>query len=86
MQQKCGSFPATESRPLSMHVCEVLWLLRTSMGLTQSQLARRIHRPRTHISRWEIDRAPNISTLFLLARGLRVSVSSILLLAEARGR
>ncbi len=82
--QSLETFQVRPRPLLSKAVCEVLYLLRVSMSLTQSQLAKRIHRPRSHVSRWEISRPPNISTLYLLARGLRVSVSSIILLAEAR--
>ncbi len=61
-----------------------LWLLRESQGLTQEQLAKRIRRPRQLVSEWEIGQPPTAESLRRLSRGLRIPVSVILRLAEAR--
>jgi transcriptional regulator with XRE-family HTH domain len=63
-----------------------LWLLRESQELTQQQLAKRIRRPRQLVSDWEVGQLPTVESLRRLSRGLRVPVSVILLLAEARER
>lgn len=61
-----------------------LWLLRSSSGLTQSQLAQRIGTSRQAVGQWEVSRQPTVENLQKLAQGLRVPVSVVLALAETR--
>ncbi|HXN71585.1 MAG TPA: helix-turn-helix transcriptional regulator [Candidatus Acidoferrales bacterium] len=61
----------------------VVWYLRVRMGLSQAQLARVLHKPRTHVCKIETNKAtPIMGTLFEYADGLGVSMRELLGLCE----
>lgn len=62
-----------------METKEVLLQLRTRQGLSQSDLAERVHVTRQAVSRWETgETVPGPDTLKLLSRLFDVSINTIL--------
>ena len=62
-----------------------LWLLRSSRGWSQRQLARRLGVPRQSVSNWEIGvKTPTLRNLRKLCKSLDISVAVLVQLAEAR--
>ena len=68
---------------MEAHFGEMLRILRTKQGLSQHQLANKLHVDRATISNWEADRRlPDVDTLSNLAKALGVDVSVLLVSAE----
>lgn len=62
-----------------MNTKDVLLELRTKMGLSQEELAEKIHVTRQAVSRWETgETVPNTDTLKLLSRLFDVSINTLL--------
>ena len=62
-----------------MEVREILKSMRESHGLTQDELAERVHVTRQAVSRWETgETQPNTDTLRLLSRAYDVSINTLL--------
>ena len=62
-----------------METREILSRLRTQKGLSQSDLAGRVHVTRQAVSRWEAgETVPNSDTLKLLSQVFDVSINTIL--------
>ena len=62
-----------------MNTQEVIYRLRTNMGLSQDELAEKVFVTRQAVSRWEIgDTVPNTETLKLLSRLFNVSINTLL--------
>lgn len=62
-----------------METRKVLTQLRTQRGLSQSELAERVHVTRQAVSRWETgETVPNSETLKILSRVFDVSINTIL--------
>ncbi len=62
-----------------METKDVLLELRTKNGLSQEELAEKIHVTRQAVSRWETgDTIPNTETLKLLSRQFDVSINTLL--------
>lgn len=60
-------------------VAMAIRMLRTRAGLSQRQLAQRMHVPRTYVSKIENEKAcPTLSSLERLAEALRVRVTDLL--------
>ena len=58
---------------------EILLELRTKHGLSQEQLAEKVHVTRQAVSRWETgETVPNTETLKLLSRLFDVSINTLL--------
>ena len=83
------SLPEQEATPSNgnghraLHVALAIRSLRHRTGLSQRQLALRMHVPRTYVSKIENDKAtPTLSSLERLARALEVSVPDLLSGAE----
>lgn len=58
---------------------DVLYQLRSKMGLSQDALAEKLHVTRQAISRWETgETTPNIDTLKQLSRFYNVSINTLL--------
>lgn len=70
-----------------METKDVIAALRTRRGLSQEQLAERLHVTRQAVSRWETGAAdPSTSNLIALAKLYGVSAEELLRRAAARGR
>ena len=68
---------------MEAHFGEMLRILRTKQGLSQHQLANKLHVDRATVSNWEADRRlPDVDTLSNLAKALGVDVSVLLVSAE----
>lgn len=64
-----------------------LWLLRSTRGLTQDELAARIPATREQVSDWEIGaKLPTVASFERVCRGLEVSPRACLRIAESRGK
>ena len=62
-----------------METKNVLFELRTKQGLTQDELAEKIHVTRQAVSRWETgETVPNTETLKLLSKLFDVSINTLL--------
>lgn len=62
-----------------MEAKDVLWKLRTRDGLSQDELAEKIHVTRQAVSRWETgETVPNTETLKLLSKLFDVSINTLL--------
>ena len=62
-----------------MNTQEVIYRLRTNMGLSQDELAEKVFVTRQAVSRWENgDTVPNTETLKLLSRLFNVSINTLL--------
>ena len=62
-----------------METKDVILSLRTKRGLSQSELAERVHVTRQAVSRWETgETTPNAETLKLLSRLFDVSINTLL--------
>ncbi len=62
-----------------METKEIIQALRTKRGLSQNELAERVHVTRQAVSRWENgETTPNIDTLKLLSRELDASINTLL--------
>ena len=58
---------------------EIIQTLRTKQGLSQNELAERIHVTRQAVSRWENgETMPNVETLKLLSKALDASINTLL--------
>lgn len=68
---------------MEAHFGEMLRILRTKQGLSQHQLANKLHVDRATISNWEADRRlPDVDTLSNLAKALGVDISVLLVSAK----
>lgn len=64
---------------IDMDTKEILLELRTKGGLSQEQLAEKVHVTRQAVSRWETgETVPNTETLKLLSRLFDVSINTLL--------
>lgn len=64
-----------------------LWLLRSTRGLTQDELAARIPATRQQVGDWEIGaKLPTVASFERVCRGLEVSPRACLRIAESRGK
>ncbi len=62
-----------------METKDVILSLRTKRGLSQSELAERVHVTRQAVSRWETgETTPNAETLKLLSKLFDVSINTLL--------
>ena len=62
-----------------MKTKEIIYELRTKNGLSQDELAEKIHVTRQAVSRWETgDTLPNTETLKLLSGLFNVSINTLL--------
>ena len=62
-----------------------LWLIRMAQGLTQTQLARKVHTTRQAVGNWETGlKSPTVESLGRLCRGLQVPVNVCVRIAEGR--
>ena len=62
-----------------MDTKEIIFKLRTKMGLSQDELAKKIFVTRQAVSRWETgETTPNIETLKLLSQLFNVSINTLL--------
>lgn len=62
-----------------MDTKEIIFTLRTKMGLSQDELANKIFVTRQAVSRWETgETTPNIETLKLLSQLFNVSINTLL--------
>ncbi|MDD6642882.1 MAG: zinc ribbon domain-containing protein [Firmicutes bacterium] len=62
-----------------METKNVLYELRTKQGLTQDELAEKVHVTRQAVSRWETgETVPNTETLKLLSKLFDVSINTLL--------
>lgn len=62
-----------------METKQILFELRTKKGLSQDELAEKIHITRQAVSRWENgDTVPNTETLKLLSKVFDVSINTLL--------
>ena len=62
-----------------MDIKDILRELRTKNGLSQAQLAEKVHVTRQAVSRWETgETVPNVETLKLLSKLLNVSINTLL--------
>lgn len=62
-----------------MDTKEILLKLRTTNGLSQDQLAEKVHVTRQAVSRWETgETVPNTETLKLLSKLFDVSINTLL--------
>jgi len=62
-----------------MHVKDILFELRTKMGLSQDELAEKVYVTRQAVSRWENgETTPNTETLKLLSKLFDVSINTLL--------
>ena len=62
-----------------MDTKEILLELRTKRGLSQEQLAEKVHATRQAVSRWETgETVPNTETLKLLSKLFDVSINTLL--------
>ena len=62
-----------------METKDVIYDLRTKMGLSQEELAQKVYVTRQAVSRWENgDTVPNIETLKLLSKLFDVSINTLL--------
>ena len=62
-----------------MNPKDIIFELRTGMGLSQDELAERVHVTRQAVSRWENgETVPNTETLKLLSKLFRVSINALL--------
>lgn len=62
-----------------MDTKEIIFKLRTKMGLSQDELANKIFVTRQAVSRWETgETTPNIETLKLLSQLFNVSINTLL--------
>jgi transcriptional regulator with XRE-family HTH domain len=69
-----------------MDIGFAIWVLRTSLGMSQNQLASRMKTSRQQVSDLEIFQMPTVATLYRIARALRVTPRCLLQIAEVRGR
>lgn len=68
---------------MEAHFGKMLRILRTKQGLSQHQLANKLHVDRATISNWEADRRlPDVDTLSNLAKALGVDISVLLVSAK----
>ena len=68
---------------MEAHFGEMLRILRTEQGMSQHQLANKLHVDRATVSNWEADRRlPDVDTLSHLAKALGVDTSVLLASAE----
>jgi len=64
---------------INMDTKEILLKLRTTNGLSQDQLAEKVHVTRQAVSRWETgETVPNTETLKLLSKLFDVSINTLL--------
>ena len=74
-----------------METKEIIQALRTKQGLSQNELAERVHVTRQAVSRWENgETMPNVETLKLLSKELDASINTLLgaprtLVCQCRG-
>lgn len=62
-----------------METKDVIFELRTKNGLSQDDLANKVHVTRQAVSRWETgETTPNIETLKLLSKQFDISINTIL--------
>ena len=62
-----------------METKEIIQALRTKQGLSQNELAERVHVTRQAVSRWETgETTPNVETLKLLSGVFDVSINTLL--------
>ena len=62
-----------------METKEILLKLRTEKGLSQEELAEKVHVTRQAVSRWETgETTPNTETLILLSKLYNVSINTLL--------
>ena len=62
-----------------METKEIIQALRTKQGLSQNELAERVHVTRQAVSRWENgETMPNVETLKLLSKVLDASINTLL--------
>ena len=62
-----------------MDTKEIILNLRTENGLSQEELAEKLHVTRQAVSRWETgETVPNVDTLKLLSREFDVSINTLL--------
>ena len=62
-----------------METKEIIQALRTKQGLSQNELAERVHVTRQAVSRWENgETMPNVETLKLLSKELDASINTLL--------
>ena len=62
-----------------MDTKEIILNLRTENGLSQEELAEKLHVTRQAVSRWETgETVPNVDTLKLLSKQFDVSINTIL--------
>ena len=78
----CFSFPPwynLSKAVINMDTKEILLKLRTTNGLSQDQLAEKVHVTRQAVSRWETgETVPNTETLKLLSKLFDVSINTLL--------
>ena len=64
---------------MHMETKNVIYELRTRMGLSQEELAERVYVTRQAVSRWETgETTPNTETLKLLSKLFDVSINTLL--------
>lgn len=76
----CGIIIATRHEGSAiMETKDVIYELRTRMGLSQEELAEKLYVTRQAVSRWEVgETIPNTETLKLLSRLFDVSINTLL--------